>query len=104
MHFNKNLLILIGIVCLISFVQTALSQCSCVGSIKPKDPQVTVTSSDGVFIRKQACTDSEILGSLKQNEKFIPKSDCLGQCINDQTSVWLGVENPEGFIWSGATD
>src|SRR5581483_8264323 len=103
MHLNKNLLIVIGIICLISFVQTALSQCTCDAPIDPNSSTVTVTSSDGVFIRSQACTSSKILGSLTKGEKFHPTSDCLGECV-DGVNGWLAVTNPDGFIWSGATD
>ena len=96
------------IFCSISFVQTALSQpsqplCTCDALIDPTSPTVTVTASEGVYIRSQACTSSTILGSLTLGKQFNSTSDCLGECVDD-VDTWLVVTNPDGFIWSGTTD
>ncbi len=100
MYFNKSLLLIISIIYLISFIQTALSQCVCDDPVDPSAETVTVTSSIGVNIRDQPCVAKKV-GSLAQGAKFSPTRDCLGQCV-EGSKTWLQVN--DGFIWAGATD
>ncbi|CAH1760749.1 4680_t:CDS:1 [Entrophospora sp. SA101] len=110
MHFNKKLLIIvIGIICLINFIQPALSQCTCGSPIKPTMSPVTVTSSNGVKIRNKPCLSGKVIASLGKGAKFNPVTDCLGQCVSQgaKTNIWLRVfvkGGKTGFLWAGATN